>query len=185
MAVINGVDTSTINYDELGRYLRSQPTAASGLDFGALDRYMQAMSGQPQLTMTEQANIANQRRQANDLYGNSLANLEFQRGNALANQSLDTQNLTTQWDRTRERLPGGYAHRGLLNSGIYGQGLQNYATDRLSAFRNLQSKYQQQLGSYDLQKQQAVNQHASTFAGIDTTEQAARADLAAQLRGLQ
>lgn len=170
MTVINGVDTSTIDYDALGRYLQAQAYAQSG--------------GIAPPDPTEIAAWGNQRRQIADQYGNSQAQFAYQRSTQQAQQGQDTADLAKQWDRTRTALPGQFAHRGLLDSGVYGGALQQYGSDRDSASKNLALKYQNSLGQIGLNQQQSQSAYTSGNQQVDASEAARRQSLAAQLKGV-
>lgn len=132
----------------------------------------------------EQLAWDNQRRAARNTYQGSLVNLDFQRGAAQQNQGLDFNKLTTQFDQMRNNLPGGFAKRGLLNSGIYGDKLQQYGTARSSAFSDLASKYQQMLGGLGQQQNAAGINYSNTLGGVDDQEAIRRSQIAAALKGL-
>lgn len=127
----------------------------------------------------------NRRRRAADTYGVQKAQFAFNRANVQQNQGLDTNKLARQFDQMRERLPGGYAARGLLNSGIYKRGLTNYGLDRQSAFGDLAAKYQQMLGQTSLDEYGAGITYGNTIGDINDQERIRRAQIAAALQGIQ
>lgn len=137
-----------------------------------------------QPSASELAEWNNQRREVSDVYGDANAQNDFDRSQALAQQSYETADLAKQWNRQREALPGQYAHRGLLNSGIYGEALQHYGEDRTSASSALALKYQQTLGNIGLAQQRAQGAYGRDTASVDSTEAARRQDLASQLKGV-
>lgn len=182
MATIDPVAAKSIQ-----DYIRSQQIASIGNQgFDQIGAYINANStaGIDGPAPTELATWANQRRQVADQYGNTTANLDFQRSQAQAQQSADTGQLAQTWDRTRNNLPGQFAQKGLLDSGIYGGALQRYGQDRTNASSNLALKYQSQLGGYGLQQQQAQSAYTSGTQQIDSSEAARRQDLASQLKGV-
>lgn len=132
----------------------------------------------------EQQAWDNRRSRARSTFETTAAQNEFRRGNILQNQGLDTASLARRFDRMREQLPGGYARRGLLNSGIYKQGLTRYAQDRQSAQSDLFARYQQMLGDLAHQQQlQSVN-FMNTIGDINDQERVRRAQIAAALQGI-
>jgi hypothetical protein len=132
----------------------------------------------------EQAAYDNQRRRATDTFQFARSNFAFQRGNVQQNQGIDTNKLARQFDQMRERLPGGYARRGLLNSGIYKRGLTNYGLERQSGFADLAAKYQQMLGQLNMNEFGAGIDYGNTIGDINDQERIRRAQLAAALQGI-
>lgn len=135
-------------------------------------------------TPTEIAMWGNQRMQVADQYGNTSAQLAFQRAMQQGQESQDWSGMNRQFDRTRETLPGQFARRGLLNSGIYGNALTQYAQDRYHATAGLALKYQQSLGQLNLNQQQAQTNYTSGTSQIYNSETARRQELASQLAGV-
>jgi hypothetical protein len=137
------------------------------------------------LAPSELQNFAQKQDDLNQTYGQQKAQTAYARGGLQQNQTANVANLSRQYDQQRAQLPGAYAHRGLLNSGIYAQGLQNYGIARTDAFGNADRTYQQALGQNDLTGQQTDQSYRSATAGIAGQRTARRADLAAQLRAVQ
>lgn len=135
------------------------------------------------LDPAEVAAYANRRTRATNQYQIQQAQNSYNRGTTGANQATSTRNLTTQFDKMRTNLPGQYARRGLLNSGIYAQGLQDYGTGRTSAFGDLAQRYQQQFGQFDLNDQAASVNYNDTIGEIYDQEAVRRSQVAAALRG--
>lgn len=132
----------------------------------------------------EQEAWDNRRSRARSTFETTSAQNEFRRSNILQNQGLDTASLARRFDRMREQLPGGYARRGLLNSGIYGQGLKRYGEDRQSAQTNLYARYQQMLGDLSMQQQLGAVNYMNTVGDINDQERVRRAQIAAALQGI-
>lgn len=131
----------------------------------------------------EQLSFANRRRQTSDRYQRGMAEADWQEGSYQAQQGLDTQNLATQWDKVRKRLPGSYHGRGLANSGLLGQGLQEYGEARTGAYGDLAARYQQMIGQVGQNRQNLGLDYTSGMADIDDLERMRRAQIAASLRG--
>ncbi len=122
--------------------------------------------------------------QASTAYQNSLASNTYQRSMlGIANQR-NRDRMGQQWTQYRNQLPGGYARRGLLNSGIYKQALTDYANNRQRSFDDLDFSYTTQLGQYDLDKQNFTNTYNAGLTGIEAERAARRAQLASELRGI-
>lgn len=125
--------------------------------------------------------------QANALratYGRQLAKNTYAQSVLGQNHDVGRERLTQSWDARRSALPGSYARGGLLHSGIYQNGLQAYAQQRMNAFGDLDRNYYQQLGGLN---QNLMDYESNLNSGLDLVEsqrQARRANLASQLRGI-
>jgi hypothetical protein len=124
------------------------------------------------------------RRNAVQGYARQNAQNNFDRGNFNANRAGDTANLTQQYQQMRNRLPGTFAGRGLLGSGISAQGFQDYGTQRTNAFGDLGRKYQQMLGQTDLNAQNYAEDYTNQMSDVAQEEANRRAELAAQIRSV-
>lgn len=136
------------------------------------------------ISPAESTAYENRRRRARDTYEGGLAALESQRGDVMAKQGLDTAQFTRNWDQSRNRLPGGYARRGLLNSGIYKRGLEQYAQARQQASSQLGLRYQAMLNQMNQQQMAAGLQFNNTMGDLYDQEAMRRAEIAAALKGL-
>jgi len=125
------------------------------------------------------------RRNATQQLGNSLAQTNFTRGNYKANQAAEMLQLGNQFKQARNRLPGQYIARGMYGSGIYGQGLQDFNTQRTQAYGDMQRKYQQMLGQLNINDANANQQYSNQMSDVGQQEAMRRAALAAQLRSIQ
>ena len=130
----------------------------------------------------EAAAYDTRRSQARQAYANMAAQNTFSSGQAGLGYGRSVRDLTRKFDQMRSRLPGGFARRGLLNSGIYGSALQNYATNRANTMNDLQQQLAGTQGQYALQGQMGENTLNTALAAIQAEQDARRADLAAQLR---
>lgn len=117
-------------------------------------------------------------------YGQQMARNEYGSTQAGLDKNLGDQALTQKWDRYRNQLPGGYQKRGLANSGIYQQGLQNYAQDRLMGFQGLQRTYDRQVGDINLGQQEQEGSYNFGLNSVDAERAARRATLASQIQGI-
>lgn len=133
---------------------------------------------------SEAAGWANQRRVIGDTYGNTTARIGFDRANAEMDNTYNVEALARQYMRMRDRMPGQFASRGLVGSGIQLDAQQRAQEDQGVAETNLARMYQRQLGDLSLRGNEATTNYTSGIAGVDLTEAARRADLAASIRGL-
>lgn len=134
---------------------------------------------------SEIADWQNQRAQlANTFAG---ANAQYRAAQASTDQAYNAAqgDLTTKYARMREALPEPYAKRGVLNSGIYQEGLQNYAHDRAADAYKLASQYVAQSGQNSATAAQQYGNYVTGSEALQRSEFARRADLAASLRYMQ
>jgi hypothetical protein len=126
--------------------------------------------------------------QARTAYQNTIAQNAYQRSMLAAREGMDNQRLTETWHNQRQQLPGAYGRRGLLNSGIYKQGLGDFAKARQTAFDEQRFSYETQRGQLGVNDQAAQNQMNSAITGIEydrvAQDVAYKQDLAQQLRGI-
>lgn len=149
-----------------------------------LAAYLQMLAQSQSPSAGEIAGWGSQRRGLDTQYGISTAQHDYTRGGLLAQQSQDTGDLAMKYDRMRESIPGGFAHRGLLNSGVYGGALQQYGQDRTSAYARMAQGYGQQLGQVTLDQGASDRTYTSGLSSVADAEAARRQDLATQIRGL-
>ena len=110
--------------------------------------------------------------------------------NAWQTKSIGAQHRTAylglkqQYATQRANLPGQYAGRGLLDSGIYKQGLIDFNKQRTNSFQGLAQQYAQQ--QHGLQQSGAMNtmQQNQGLNDVDLAEAQGRAQIAAQLRAV-
>jgi hypothetical protein len=117
-------------------------------------------------------------------YANQQADQTWQTRNIKQQHATSFQALKSQYAQQRASLPGQYAGRGLLNSGIYKQGLIDYNKGRTTAFKGLAQQYasqQHQLQAGGAKAQLDMNQ---SLNDVDLAEAQARAQLAAQLKAV-
>jgi len=90
--------------------------------------------------------------------------------------------LTQQYAQQRANLPGSYAARGALDSGIYKQGLIDFNKQRTNQFQNLAQQYAGQQHQYQQAGAQNTLQQNQSLNDVDLAEAQARNQLATQLR---
>jgi len=133
---------------------------------------------------SEQYQWGVRRRNSTQGLARNVAQTQFTRGNIYANRASETRSLTDQYNKMRERIPQQFAARGLTNSGIQAQGLQDYGKQRASAFGDMARRYQQQLGQQSLNEANYYQDYGNQQSDVAQEEANRRAELAAQLRSL-
>lgn len=128
-------------------------------------------------------------------YNNAGNSLRTQYGNSSARNTYGQAMLGIQHQRAqdklgqqffdyRQQLPGGFAGRGLLQSGLYKHALEQYSQRKLQGQQDLNLDYQSQLGGLQVDQLGTENTLNSGLSSIEAEKQARRAQLAAQLREL-
>jgi hypothetical protein len=116
------------------------------------------------------------KRRVKDTYLLGLNQNQYQRDtvrNAYGRQRGD---LVQQYAQLRDRIPGSFAARGMLNSGMQEKAWRDFKDQRQNAYANLAGQRDDQLSGLTL----ARNQLASTRAGtLDDLEEQRTARLAA------
>lgn len=107
------------------------------------------------------------RENVNEDYSQQLAQNAFDRSQASAAYAPQFRDLALNFNRQREAMPGSYIARGVYGqSGIWNQGLQNYATDRLNAVGDLNLARSQSMARYDFNKTQLARRRALALANL-------------------
>lgn len=151
------------------------------------------------LQPTELASLAGRRHQIGLDYGAQKAGTDYEIGEALRNyqraqqqySSFDRPALQQQLRLGREKLPANFAERNILNSGIYKKALSEYKADSTRQLGAQEYGFQQDQAARHRQGQQLLGkryaQNAAFYAAmsqVNLEEQARRAELAQQIRGL-
>lgn len=142
------------------------------------------MAYSPTVTPAEEQSIYQQRATNRTNYMRGIARNNYAYGQAKLDRSRDLQKFGIAWGRTREALPGVYQSRGLMNSGIYQDALQNYGIDRQMAADDLTSAYQKQLSGLNMDLGDLHMGYTGTNLGIDLDEQTRRSVIAAALKSV-
>lgn len=133
----------------------------------------------------EELSAFNSRRgSARNAYSQYLAQSTFNRGLNEQDYGQGYQRASDSFTRQRQSLPDQYLRRGILNSGQYGQGLNQYAQQRQQGLGDLTQAYQRNMAQYNLNDQNQASNMNNALSQIDQEEAARRADIAAQLKGL-
>lgn len=135
------------------------------------------------LNPQEQDYFAANKRRINDTYFLNQQQNQYQQGVAGNNYAINQGNLIDQFAQLRNQIPGNFIHRGLINSGLYGQGLGQFAKNRASALGNLASQYQQQLGGFNLANSQLGYSQSNGLQDLESQRRARLATLASTLGG--
>lgn len=165
---------------EQAGYIAGIPVAERGRAF---DIYADQMV--PTIGAMDLAQFQGRRNELKDQYQQGLARLDFQQGNADQDYATARSNLVRQFDQMREKLPYGFNRRGLMNSGVYAQGLQDYGDQRVRQFGEFEQKRQQQQAGFGLQRRQAADSFRAGMSQVDELEKARRAQLAAQIKAVR
>lgn len=115
------------------------------------------------------------RRRVKDAYDMAVDQNNMQRGLATNAYTRSVGDWTTKFDRMRQNLPGQYANAGLLNSGLYARGLQNFNSDKIRQMGNLSGAYQDQLTAFRKADEQLGLTNDGSIADLNTQEAARRA----------
>lgn len=132
----------------------------------------------------EIGNFQQRRSSARSQYLNSISQAHYDRGQADLGKTTALQKYGVSFGRQREALPGGYANRGLLNSGIYQDALSRYGQDAAMAQGDILRGYQQTIGQVGINQGNAESTFAQNNLGIGLDEQSRRAAVAAALRSV-
>lgn len=130
------------------------------------------------------ATYAAQRRKAQAGYGQGLAQATYDQNMSQTKLTRDLGDVDQSYARKRENLPGQYARRGLMNSGIYQGALGRHAADQTQERQRALQSYQERLGQLEINKQNLGQNLNLAMTEIAEQEAARRAQIAAALRGL-
>jgi hypothetical protein len=115
-------------------------------------------------------------------YGRGLAQNTFDQGTAANDYAAGKTALGMQWDQNRQQLPGAFNGRGLLNSGLYKQGLSDYSTQRFFAEDTMRSQYDRQVAGSNLGLRQLEDTQRQNLDYTQKAMDAARMTKASQIR---
>ncbi len=138
----------------------------------------------PQLGAQELASFQDRRRAANNTYLEGRTNLDLQRGQArrgFGDQVRDWRQNTTE---QRQAMPGQYAQRGLLTSGIYRGALGDQSRQSLEAYSRILRDRNAAMGGFDLQLGGLERARAGQLQDIESQKRARLMELALQLHGI-
>lgn len=131
----------------------------------------------------EEYSLASRKRRVDDTYGLGTARNAYERSTYEGEHQFDVADLRRQLTRARTALPYGYAGRGLLNSGIYQEGLQNFLSDQDSIQSRMLRQHLDRLGGFTIGQQELDRIYQSAQADIEEERAARRAAAAASILG--
>ena len=132
----------------------------------------------------EIANWQTGRTNARQQYTAGLAQADYGRGQTnLANQ-INQRQMGFNNAQQRQGFDDPYIARGIFNSGIRREGLGNLYTQQANQAATSQQQYLAAMGQYDLNDLLAMQGRDTSLTNIDLQEQARRAELAAQIKGI-
>lgn len=123
-----------------------------------------------------------ERRRVNNNYALGASQNQYAQETAANAYGRDRGSLVQKYAQMREGLPGGYANRGLLNSGVWQKAQTDFATQQDQALTDQQGAYQDQLGGLKLGMGQLETSRTNGLNDLTDQETARRAQIAAMLR---
>jgi hypothetical protein len=122
---------------------------------------------------------------ANTMADRSLAQLGYMKSMLENNYAQDKNRVSTAWDQNWNNQQGGFAHKGLFNSGIYSGAGTQWAQQKQNALADQQRAYQNNMGNYTQQELNTEAVRNSTLNQIAAEQQASQATKADQIRSVQ
>lgn len=141
------------------------------------------MAYQFTLPTAEATAFAAQRDAVDYGYQQNLAQNAAQMQGLNVQQTQARRDLARQLTRARQQLPGMYAGRGLLRSGIYGRGLGEFEEGRMMAEARQERDFGQRRQDLMAALSQFDTNRAIALANIDLQEAQRRSAIAAMLQG--
>lgn len=114
---------------------------------------------------------------ANEAYKTGLANNVAQEGLTRNGYVQQFHDLAQKYGLARAEEPYSFNDHGMLNSGVYHQGLQDLDQNNLSAYGGIQSDESQQLGQLHQAAQSLLAQRDAALASVENQRQIAIAQL--------
>jgi len=99
-------------------------------------------------------------------------------------QGLATRRLSRDFTRARNNLPGSYAGRGLLNSGFYKRGLQDFGVAQVDAISALQNDFGSRRNDLFGQLTALDANRLVQLADVDLNQATRRSAIASVLQGV-
>lgn len=135
------------------------------------------------MTPEETHYYLSKRNQLNESYGLGAAQNNYQAGTVRNAYTRQLGDYARQYDKVREKIPYGFARRGMMNSGLYQKALTDYNTERNAGYANMQGAFNDQIGAYDLALGQMGQVKQSSLTEVDAQQKLA--ETAALLRGIK
>ncbi len=124
------------------------------------------------LTPDVMADLRIRRRQVNERYNLGTAQMDWQSRQAQLESGRAMRDITEGYGRARERVPYGYASRGLLNSGLYSRGLWDLGKQFANQVTDTQGRLQGTLEGFNLAKEQLARMRTGGLSDLDEMETA-------------
>jgi hypothetical protein len=125
------------------------------------------------------------RQQADTAFGRGRANLDYQRGIATQDYGLGKPRLARSWDKAFKQLPGSFARRGLLRSGVYNQGFGDYRTDRENAENDWDLQNNRRMAGFQNQQDDFESVRTMQLQSIEAERLARQAALSSNIQARQ
>lgn len=139
----------------------------------------------PELDPTELAYYDSLASRLNSTYDQAAANNQLQQTQLSTENDVRLEDLTRRFEQMRDKLPGGFAKRGVLNSGIYNNALTEYGTDRSNAFSDMSRQFNNQMAGLQQQAAQLGQTKQTGLADVELQRAAKRNAKAAILRAVR
>lgn len=127
------------------------------------------------LTADDFTNFQVQRQRVNDTYNLGAAQNQYQKNLLQLQYDQSVGDLKRSYAKGFRSLPSQYSRRGLLNSGIYAQGKQDFNTNYNTNLDNMTKMFNQNMGGIDLSNTQLGDVQRSSLSEIDMRDAARRA----------
>lgn len=139
-------------------------------------------AGRGELSSDDFNYIQTQRRNITQQYRLGKAQNAFERGAARGDYTRSKRNMETAWKARFPEFQTPYVEGGLLNSGLYRQGYDQFRQARNMELGDLLSAYQNKTGALRLADQQLYSVYKSGHDDITSLGAARRSTVAEELR---
>lgn len=137
------------------------------------------------LTPEELLYYSQQRAAADRGYKQANNRLVYERGINDQDYGYNLGDLQKRFKGIYESMPGQYARRGVLTSGIAKGGYEKYGTEYADAIGRLNQQNQQQLDAYGIQQGELDTSHTAAIQDLTAQEEARKSAAAASYRSAQ
>ena len=124
------------------------------------------------------------RENARQQYLRTTAANDYNRANTQVARGMDLANFGRQGQQQRQTFDDPYISRGIFNSGIRKQGLQNWQSQRTADQLGMDLQYGAAMGNYNIADQNARAAYEDYFYNSLAQQAGRQADLASQIRGI-
>lgn len=141
-------------------------------------------AGQGDLSSDDLNYFQTQKRRVNQTFGYGLDQNQWQRDSSKGDYDRQLRDLKAQFSQSRDKLPSGFAQGGLLNSGIYARGLDEWQSAKTRGEANLSGAYNDQLSGLALADRQLESVRRGSLDDLASASAARRASVAEALRSI-